>query len=220
MEQLLQRDLEAILNFLKELYASTTSGDFSDRLVRNLARLLPCDLATYNEMDPANHTSVDCGDPPGIMTPKLGECWRSVMHEHPVLMHRRQTGDLRARLISDFYSPEEFHRRALYHEFYRKFSVEDVLCNGIQVRGPLVIGCSFSRDRRSFTAKDCLTLDLIGPHLTQAWLNARAVSRLARNMELMATAVEGLNCGLVALNRGGRPSINDPVGQKRSRRIL
>jgi DNA-binding CsgD family transcriptional regulator len=129
------------------------------------------------------------------------------MQEHPVLMHCQRTGDLRALRISDFYSQREFHRRALFHEFYRKISVEDVLCNGIRVGGSMVIGCAVARNRRSFTKKDCLVFDLIGPHLTQAWRNARAMSRVRQQMEATGAAAEAVNCGVVALGPGGRVTL-------------
>jgi len=52
--------------------------------------------------------------------------------------------------------------------------------------------------------------DLIGRHLTQAWRNARAMSRLRRQMEAMGTGAEAVNCGFVALGPGGRVSLMTP----------
>jgi DNA-binding CsgD family transcriptional regulator len=211
MERLVQRDYDAILGFLELLYAPVVLSEFPDHLVENLCKLIPCEVATYDEMNPDRHVSIDQTGPAGIMTRKLlQECWWPVMHEHPVLMHCQRTGDLHAYRISDFCSQREFRRGALFHEFYRKISIEDALCKGIRVSGPVVVGCAFHRDRRSFTKKDCLVFDLIGPHLTQAWRNAQAISRLHLQMDAMRTAVEAVNCGVVTLGPGGRVSLMTP----------
>jgi DNA-binding CsgD family transcriptional regulator len=214
MERLAQRDYNAILEFLEGLYAPVAFGEFPSSLVENLRKLIPCDLATYNEMDPGRHISIDRASPADILTTKAHERWQPVMHEHPVLMHLQRTGDMGVYRISDFYSEREFHARALYHEFYRKISVEDVLCNALQVNGPVVVGCAFARSRRSFTEKDRLTLDLIGPHLTQAWRNARAMSRLRQRMEAADTALEALGCGLVAIRHCGQVTLVTPLARK------
>jgi DNA-binding CsgD family transcriptional regulator len=211
VERLVQRDFRTILDFLEVLYAPIVLSEFPGRLVESLCRLIPCEVATYDEMNPGRHISIDRASPDGIMTRKLlHQCWRPVMHEHPVLMHCQRTGDLHAYRISDFYSQREFRRRALFHEFYRKINVEDALCNGIRVSGPVVVGCAFHRDRRSFTEKDCFMFDLIGPHLRQAWRNARAMSRLHLQMDATRTAAEAMNCGVVALRPGGRVSLMTP----------
>jgi len=211
MERLGQRDFEVILDFLKEIYAPVVLSEFPDRLVDNLRQLIPCELATYDEMDPDRHISVDQGSPADMMTPELkNQCWHLVMHEHPVLMHTLQTGDLRAGRISDFYSEPEFRRRAVYQEFYRKMSIQDVLCKAIRVSGRVVIGSSVSRARRSFTGKDSLVLDLVGPHLAQAWRNARAMSRLHRQSEAASTALEALHCGSVPIRPDGRAMLMTP----------
>lgn len=211
MECLGVRDTRVILDFLSAIYDQGNLSEFRDRLVANLAKLIPCDLASYDEMNPDRRTSLDLGSPHGVLTPEfMRERWEPVMHEHPVLMHAQRTGDLRAYRISDFYSQREFHRRALHGEFYRKFSAEDVLCKGIQVRGRVVIGCALHRSRRTFTDKESLVLDLIGPHLAQAWRNAEAISHLHQQMEGMGKAWEVLGCGVVALSHSGRVSLVTP----------
>jgi DNA-binding CsgD family transcriptional regulator len=211
MERLVQRDFAAILDFLEEIYAPVALSEFPERLVGNLRKLIPCDMATYNEMNPDRHFSIDRINPAGHHDMQASaQGWRQVMHEHPVLVHNQRTGDRHAYRISDFWSQREFRRRALYYEFYRKIRVEDALCKGIHVSGPVVIGCAFARNRRSFTKKDCLMFDLIGPHLTQAWRNAQAMSRLRVQTEAMGTALEAANCGRVALGPGGRVRLMTP----------
>jgi DNA-binding CsgD family transcriptional regulator len=205
MERLAQRDYAAILDFLRELYAPVVLEEFPVRLVDNLCRLIRCEVATYDEMNPDHHVSVDRASPAGIMTKKvLRDRWLPVMHEHPVLMHCQRTGDLQSYRISDFCSRREFRRGALFNEFYRGIGIEDALCKGIRVSGREVFGCAFHRTRRSFTEKDRLMFDLIGPHLTQAWRSARAMSRLRLQVEAARTAAEAVSCGMVALGAGGR----------------
>ena len=211
------RDFRAIHDFLSELNGPSNLRNFPDRLVESLHNLIPSDLTTYDEMDPDHHTSVDLGRPADMLTPEFRcDRWRSVMHEHPVLMRNRETGDLRAYSISQFYSQTDFQGRALYQEFYKKLGIGDVLCKGIRVSEATVIGCSVSRNRRSFKARDSLILDAIGPHLTQAWRSARLLTRLRRQNEATGAALQALGYGVVALSPSGRVRLMTP----RARRIL
>lgn len=204
MNELRDRDFRAIVDFVRKLYAPADLDEFRDRLLDAIRQLIPCDLATYDEMNPAVHTSVDRGNPTGAFPPEVSRRWQRVMHEHPVLMHCQQNGDLHAYPISYFYSERQFHGLALYHEYYKKISVEDALCKGIRVSGPVVIGCGLHRSRRSFRTRDRLVYDLVGPHMTQAWRNARDWSRIRQQLGLLGETLEALDWGIVSLRPDAR----------------
>ncbi len=215
MEQLNQRDYRAILNFLVELHAPVDLGEFPERVVENLRRLIPCDFTFFGEMDPDRCTSVDWSNPVGSFTAEIRNLlWLPVMREHPPLMHARQTGDLRAYRISDFLSQNRFQRLALYNEFYRKIGIEDALCKAIEVHGSVVVGCSFQRNERSFTKKDRFVFDLIGSHIAQARRNAQALSRLRHKMDGMSKAVEALDCSAVLLHPDGHVNLMTPWARR------
>lgn len=204
MERLTSYQLQTLLEFLRQMYAPASLDGFKDRLVGNIRKLIPCEIASYDEMVPDRHTSIDRGSPPGAFPDRISRLWQRVMHEHPVLMHCQQTGDLHSHRISDFYSQTQFHALALYHEYYKKISVEDALCKGIRVSGPLVIGCGLHRSRRSFTDRDRIMFDLIGPHLTQAWRNAELFTRIQAETRLIGRTLDQIERGIVILDHMGR----------------
>ncbi len=205
IEALTQRDFRAILQFLEKLYQPTGLERFRQNFGAYLRELIPSDLGAYSEMNPDKGTSIHVGNPAGIFTPEFTrEHWLPVMREHPVLMHAKKTGDQRSYRVSDFYSQARFHSLALYHEFYRPLSVQDVLCKAITVAGSVVIGASLHRGRRSFSERDRLIFDLIGPHLTQAWRNAQAFSQVKQRAEAQSCALEALDCELIGLTPTGR----------------
>lgn len=205
MERLRSADYTRILAFLTRLYSVRDLDEFGTVLVNNIRQLIRCEVASYDEMDPERHSSVDRTGPDGIMTPEImRNCWAPVMHEHPVLIHCQQTGDLNAHRVSDFYSQQKFHNLALYHEFYRKLSIEEGLCKGIRVSGPVVIGIGLHRARRNFSDRDVLIFNLIGPHLTQAWRNAREMTRVHHQVQEMRHVMNRFDCGVIALEPDGR----------------
>ena len=205
MERLRSADYTRILAFLTQLYGVRDLDEFGTVLVNSIRRLIRCEVASYDEMDPDRHSSVDRTGPDGIMTPEImRNCWAPVMHEHPVLIHCQQTGDLNAHRVSDFYSQQKFHNLALYHEFYRKLSIEEGLCKGIRVSGPVVIGIGLHRAKRNFSDRDLLIFNLIGPHLTQAWRNAREMTRVHHQVQEMRHVMNRFDCGVIALESDGR----------------
>lgn len=197
-------ELNSLLEFLRALYVPSSLDEFRDHLVKNLHRLIPCDIATYDEMDPSRHISIDRASPSDAFPPAAARSWEQVMHEHPVLMHMRRTGDLSAYRVSDFYSETEYHRRAIYQEHYKKISIEDALCKGIRVSGPVAVGCAVHRSSRTFSDSDRKVLDLIGPHLTQAWQNATRITTLRREMGLLRRTFDQLRHGVIILGPGAR----------------
>lgn len=215
VERLRSADYRRILAFLTDIYSVRDLDELPGVLVNSIRALIRCEVASYDEMDPDRHTSVDRTGPDGIMTPEImRDCWAPVMHEHPVLIHCQQTGDLNAHRVSDFYSEQKFHSLALYHEFYRKLGIEDGLCKGIRVSGPVVIGIGLHRPKRTFSDRDVLIFNLIGPHLTQAWRNAKEISRLREQVEEMRQVMNGFDYGVIALTSDGRARAISPWARK------
>ena len=206
MARLTSFELQSLFQFLRELYAPAGLDEFRNHLVDNLRRLIPCEIATYDEMNPDRHTSIDRGSPAGAFPPAVSRLWQRVMHEHSVLIHCQRTGDLHAYRISDFYSQTEYHRLALYHEYYKKISIEDALCKGIRVSGPVVIGCAMHRSRRTFSNRDRLVFDLVGPPLTQAWRNAKTITKIQKEMKLLRRTLDQIHHGVIVLDPSGRVS--------------
>src|ERR1019366_1020019 len=98
------------------------------------------------------------------------------IHEHPVIAHFGATGDPRPHTISDFLGSVEFHRLALYREFFGLLGIEDQLSTTLLVTpGERVIGVALDRGG-SFSPRDRLLLDALRPHFVAAFQNAALYS--------------------------------------------
>lgn len=175
-----QRDVRAILAFLRANYALQDHDGFIDTAVHELPRVVPSDLTAYCEIDPLRQTSENWLDRPEVDTPGARRIWAERMLEMPIVAHYVATGDGRALRTSDFMSQREFRDTGVYCEHYRPKDVEHVLATWVPSRS-LAIGVGLHRDRTDFTDRERAILELLRPHLVQAWRNAQLATRLLRD---------------------------------------
>lgn len=143
---------------------------FPRHVLKELRKIIDCNLAGYNEVDLPGNRIIVLFDPP---RPELGptalEPFATLMHEHPVITYFDKSGDGQALKISDFMTEDEYHERAIYRDFYRQIGAEDQLSFAVQISPGFMIGIAFNRGVRSFTEKDRLRLNLLRPHIVQAY---------------------------------------------------
>jgi GAF domain-containing protein len=136
------------------------------------------------------------------------------MHEHPLIRHYQQTNDGRALKISDFLTQRQFHRLALYNEFFQPQGIEHQIAITLPAPPPLVIGIALNRSRPDFSERERHLLALLRPHLIQAYRNAEAVThRQLQLVRLGRQVVEEWERGVIVLDRNGR--VKQWTGQAR-----
>jgi DNA-binding CsgD family transcriptional regulator len=206
MDQLRQSDTKRLLDFVSDCYAireSEPPTDFPRKLVKALLRLIPSIHATYNEVCTEKFESYNTESTAESFVPDVSKLLGQHMNEHPSLAYYMQTGDGRATRISDFLSRRQFHDTGLYHDFYRDCHIEDDLCFGIFVRPTLSIGIVWHGDSR-FTERERCMANLIRPHVVQAWQNARLLSELHSELQMLEDGLEGTALGVIACDWEGR----------------
>jgi len=205
MERLNHASLRGVSEFLQENYALCDSAAFTKRMLSGLRKVVPAEFAAYCEMVPASKISVNTFDPEEPPAQQETEPrWPSVMHEHPVVQHYLQTSDRRACKISDFVTEREFHSRALYTAFYQPMGIQDVMCFEIPSPAPFLLPIGLHRSRRNFTERERLLLNLVRPHLSQAWRNAKKFTRVMEEMRALDQTLDELDRGVIVLNSQGR----------------
>src|SRR5215469_238320 len=214
MTRLAGKDLKAVLGFLKENYRFLDPDEFVRHILIALPRIIPAELVTYNEMCPETARSENWVSPSGIVTPATDQAWERHMNEHPVLAHNLRTGDCRAWKISDFYSRAEFYRYGLYGDFYRLMGIEDVLCCVLAAPRRRVMGIALHRDKRNFSDRDRFLLNLLRPHLSQAWRNARVAAGMKQRLQSYSHALKILNQGVISLMPEGKVAFMSPVARE------
>jgi len=206
MERLRQSDLKSVLAFLGECYSFGGSGpvdDFVPRLAAACLRLIPTLHVTYNEMIPARSESRNHITTAELDTPKMNRLWELHMNEQPVLTHVLKTGDRQAMRISDFIGQRQFHQKGLYYDFYRLAGIEDSLCVSVPCPPPHFIGIAW-HGSRAFTGRERLIAHLVSPHISQAWQNARLMTRKQIQLQMLGSGVEALGAGVILSSEHGR----------------
>jgi DNA-binding CsgD family transcriptional regulator len=202
--QLTQASSRAVLDFLREIYASTDLDQFAHQVASQIAKLIPSDIASYNEyeIDAARMRYVAA--PAEVDLPGLSEAFERHMAEHPFVSHYARTGSERALKLSDFLTRPQFHRLGLYGEFYRRVETEFLLGLRFTTRPPVNIALAVCRRLRDFTEHEQRLLELLRPHLAQAYQQAEAAGRIRAELAETKVALEALDRGLIVLTREGR----------------
>lgn len=204
------RQSRLLLEIIERIYAAQTFQEFTSTLLTSIARLIPAVGVTYNELDLVRRRSIDLIEPVPPRLHEVAPLWRHHMQEQPVVAYFMKHRDRRPRAISDFLSQRQMHDLGMYSEVFRHLNTEDALCIALEVHGSVVIGVGVGRDRRGFSDRERLALDLLRTHIAQAWRNVRALTEMRERMEAMDATLAELGCGVMDLDEAGRSRFMSP----------
>ncbi|HEV2283843.1 MAG TPA: LuxR C-terminal-related transcriptional regulator [bacterium] len=209
MESLRQRELSAAARFLRDLYAVRNLGEFRTYLLSALPALVGADYVSYNEANPRIRRNAYVSAP--VVPAAYELAFLQHMRDHPLISHYQETGDGRALRISDVLPQRRFRRLALYNEFYRPLRTEYQIAVTVPAPAPLVVGIALSRGGKDFSGRERRLLDLLRPHLIQAYRNAEQVTRMREEHAAARRALDQLRSGVVVLTRDGRIRLVNPA---------
>jgi DNA-binding CsgD family transcriptional regulator len=196
-------DYLLLLSCVESIHDCHRLEDFPRHVLRQLRKLIDCRLACYAEIDFSRKRALNVFDPPLGFDPPTDN-WMKSIHDHPVLNYFKSTGDGQALKISDFLSATDYHRLDVYRDVYKSTGAEDQMGFGVQVESRFVLGFAFDRADRSFTERDRVMLNLIRPHIIQAYLH---LEELAGHEELqrdLQTALCENGLGVIVLRGRNR----------------
>lgn len=166
-----------LLGELTDLYALAPIEEFPNGVLALVQRLIGSDAVSYNEIEVSTGAFHVLIDPKDDWYDDFTPMFAAYVHEHPVIAYVEATRDGRARTISDFLSPPEFHRLGLHGEFFGPLGFGDQLSTTLQTaRGKQILGIALNRSG-VFTEPDRVLLDALRPHLVIAYQNAVSYSR-------------------------------------------
>lgn len=184
MKPLSQKDYRAFSSALEVIYRTTGVDHYPNQVLSALSKLFPCNTICYNEVSLLNGNISWYMEPADALpSQRMRELFQKHLIDHPVFSYYTRTGDRRSLRISDFYSKKQFHNTGLYTEFYKQTDVEYQLGSIISVNPHQIIGFALDRDCMDFSDKECLCLDLLRPHLEQAYHNAQTLDLIKRGIE-------------------------------------
>jgi DNA-binding CsgD family transcriptional regulator len=180
--------------------------------VLGLRQLVPCDAIGYNEVELTSGETFTVLEPADAGFDGVEAAFSRFAHQHPVLRHHAETGDPRPRALSDFLSEEELHALDLYRAVYEPMGAEDQLSFILPSPEGTTIGVALNRSTRGFSEPERELVELIRPHLTQAFRDAhmrdaadplsptrlRALGLSDREAEVTGLLVEGLSAADVS----------------------
>jgi len=203
MLRLQSRELRATLEFLREVYVLRNLETFARYAISALPKVVASDHTSYNEVNPRTGRDHFLCEPTDFYR-NLIPTFERHMSEHPLIAHYTRTSDGRALKVSDFLTRDQFHRLALYNDFFRIVGVEHQMAFVLPAPPPLVVGVALNRGRRDFSERDRTILNLLRPHVVQAYENAEAATRVERELMLLTQGEEESGRGVVLLNTSGK----------------
>jgi DNA-binding CsgD family transcriptional regulator len=219
MHRLTQRDLQAMLKFCQSLLTPCRLEEFPQQVLSHLAEVVPGEISSYFEANIHTRSistqASSLGSGSHLAHSAIEATAHRHFHEHPLVAHYLQTQDGRAYKISDFLSESELHRLSgVYEQFLHPLGMEDQFVIVLAVPGntaiqgrlqqpqPKLISISLCRSDRSFSERDRMVLNLLYPHLLQAYQNAAALTQSQQELTALRHTIEQL--GLIGLGEDGQ----------------
>lgn len=216
-------DYDALQGSIRAIYSDLNSETFPASAITVLSKIIPSDVSNYNEIKPGKEGGMAVyryfETPAGYIGKKEVPIFVEYMHEHPYinilssgqrhpfkdsiesklrkalpdyrsLDGSRLTG--RALKVSDVLSNNQFQRLGLYNEFFRKFNLKYQMVITLNTN-PSIIGITFNRDAKDFSERERLIVNLLAPHIIQAFQNAEEVSRIQNKAGIERPGMEEWN---------------------------
>jgi DNA-binding CsgD family transcriptional regulator len=195
MDRLSDQEFETMLDVVRQLAAVRDLDGFASAAITQVRRLVPCDGIAYQQLDRRAGVVASLADP--RIDPALLEVFAHRQDEHPLVSHFARTGDTSARRVSELLSYRQFYELGIYQEYFRKLGVvRDQLAVTMPSRTTLLIGLALA-SASEFSDRQAMMLDLLRPHLVQAFRNAETISQVE-------FALEGAGIGMAFINAGGK----------------
>ena len=170
---------EALARLLPELYSAQTLETLPRHILDLTPRLIRSDSYAYNETNLARRRFevLMRPEPEEVGLTDLDGTLARLMHQHPMVQHNRGT-DQRALKMSELASQRQFHRLELYDVAYRPARIEYLMTGGFKLSAGDIVTLGFGRQSRDFNEAETEVLNLLRPHLAQAYRNANAMTQL------------------------------------------
>lgn len=200
MTRLSARRLEKVFEFLQQAYRAQDLDEFANTVPSALTRVIEADITTYSEVNPARKRVGWHHQPKDAPLPKLRTTFEQLMHGDPLVSWYAKGSDGRVATISDLMTRSTFHSLPIYNEFYRHLRVEYQIAFLLDTPRPQFVGVTLNRAAMDFTQEDRLTLNLLRPHLIQAYRNAEVVTESRREIALMTQGFDEAGRGIILVS--------------------
>jgi len=215
VEHLTSRDNRRLLRFLHRLYEVRPHAEFITDLVAAIPTVIATDASSYNEVDSARQFAAYLGWPPDHPDiPDSQEILGRFAHQSPLITFAERSTAIETHKMTDFVSHRMFRTTDIFNEFYRPLQLPYNMGVKLTQGADPLIAVGLLRSRRDFSSRDIALLDVLSPHLVQAYRNAAAVTRLHCRLDAGHHALAAHHAGLVSIARDGRIRFSTPLGER------
>lgn len=195
-------DLHTVQEGLRELYARHDLDTLPRVILRFVNRLVCADLNAYNEIDSARRRIIGVFEPEALTAAAVAASpdWERYMHQHPLVAHFRKHPNDAPRRITDFIDQADFEQTDLFRMVFVPMHVRYQVVTAIPVPAPLIAGIAQNRSKRNFTDRELALLDLLRPHLRQAYENACLVTELTTEVTRLRHTLDRMDRGLIVID--------------------
>ena len=196
-------ETRSLLDFLRRIYTAGDLDGLRRQLTRSLTAVVPADVTTYFEIDRRKRRLAVINHPGDATGVAEEEAFARSMHQSPLFAsYRRGMGS--AVKISDFLTRQQFQRLRLYDEFFRPVGMDHQIAKGLPGPAGLVTGVALLRRRRDFDESHRLLLNLLRPHLNDAYRCARVLTDTREELDLLRHGLDRSDRGLIVVDANGR----------------
>ena len=214
--------------FLLDVHSAGDATILRRLIPDGIARLIGCDRASFNEMDIAAGRKEIVPTPIPSWWPRFGQVYREHLLDHPLWNPKWVPQLNRVLDIGDARFSASWQKSALFQEYFVPLGVKHQISALVAHRSSSFIGIAANRSRRPFSDGDRKLLELVAPHITQAWKNASLLARAKSDSASMfsageptslsteagAIAVDAERGTMRALSRGAANLLRDCFGQE------
>ena len=220
MSHLTHSDLQKLLDCIRDMYANMDIKCISTHIVSTVSKIIPSSMVLYAKYSYGkiveNQRAVCVEEVASIGNFEQMDAFVRHAHEHPFInmlyfqrsrphpfrddverAWRKQSEELTAVKISDVLKDRQFHSLELFNEFFRPNRIRYQLGMPVSFGDGFHTADCFNRDKMDFSEDDRLMLNLIGPHIAQAYRNAESHAKARDASGVFERLSEDKNCGLL-----------------------
>lgn len=215
MERLRQRDFLLVNRCVQEIYTPSTLETLPAYILSILSKAVPSEVPACSKINfQSCRVSITCPPLDLLHVKHIERIAHHHFHEHPVVSNFLRSGDGQAYKISDFISESQFHQLpGLYEQYLQPLGMEDQMGiilpslapqsgKGLYRSQEGLITIALARSQRNFSERDRLILNLLRPHLAQAYQNAQALAQVQHDLAQLRHTLE--LSGLIVLTSDGQ----------------
>ena len=194
-------DYELLLRAIDLLNSDSKLETLPSRTLNSVFSIIPNELVAFDGFGTdANYSGNLWYSPPDTVSEEKVQILAELVHQHPyhadVVVQRKQ----KTARVTEYLSLREFHRTALYNEFYKYIGGDTQITTCLNVSPELFVACSLHRLKRDFTDRDCKLLNLLTPHLVSAFKNAQLIQQLVVENKNLHAALDMSRYGFLSVN--------------------